>query len=1615
MKNFKAIFFSFCFMFLFAIPTFADDDYDFQADGIYYNIYGDNVTVTLGPSENWYTGSYTGDISIPETVSYNGRTYTVNMIGGASFRNSSITSINLPKTITKIYDYAFENCSKLTRITCLATTPPTTYQHSFYTYINTTVYVPSESLSAYQNTLYWKWFNSIEPLHDFEQNGIYYNVLDPTNKTVEVTYRDTYYNSYSGQIDIPATVNYNGSIYNVTSIGNSAFRDCKDLIDVSLPKSINYIGEYAFRYSSGLQTLTCFATTPPEVQSNSFNTYTNNATLRVLKLYINTYNTYAWSSFKSIEPIYDYDFEQDGLFYNIISKPDKTVEVTYRDTTYNSYSGSISVPSEVTYSGTENDTYIGFTFEVKSIGNHAFEGCTSLTSVSIPNSILSIKEKAFYNCEVLTNISIPSSLTSIGSAAFQGCVSLTQLYFNSITCEDFTTPLSKNPFYGLNISSIIIGDEVQKIPAYFAYRMTSLANISIGNSVLSIGNYAFEGCTSLNNFTLPNTLKSIGSSTFYNCSSLTSVTIPRAVTSIGNSAFQGCSALTSLNYDAIECYGFYSDSYHPFYNLNISNISIGDEVQKIPAYFAYGFTKLTNLSIGNSVTSIGDFSFYNCSSLSSISLPNGLTAIGKSSFNSCTSLTSITIPKNVTSIGKNAFRSCSSLYELNFNAINCDDCDSESPFGNTYIGTINVGDIVEKIPAYFATGLSALRNLNIGNSVKIIGKYAFQGCSSLTEVNFGNSIETIDNLSFFQCTGLKSLTLPNAVTTIGTSAFYGCSGLNKVVIPASVKTMGFRAFYYCNAIESVFSYAEIPPIMGSDDCFTVYNTATLYVPNLYLDTYKNTLYWSRFLKIYGVDEDGDVLASGISLNITEKNLNVNQTLQLIATVTPDVASNKTVVWSSSDTNVASVNSDGLVSALANGNATITATTTDGTNLSASCNLTVTSIPVTSIKLNKTRLTLDIDESYQLVATITPNNATEKTIVWSSSNTTVATVSNNGLVIPNEPGDAVITATTTDGTNLSASCQVTVIKRVKGITLNESSLNLTLPETAQLTAFVSPNDATNPVVNWISSKPSVATVDNNGFITSKSVGTATITATTTDGSNLSATCQVTVSKQYVNSILLNKDSLIMHIGDTFQLIADVQPENASNPTLNWISNNSSVASVDNNGLITANSGGSALIRVSATDGSNITSSCFIEVLPDYYIKMDTLSHIRGTSAQIVDLPVSLINKNLISGIQFDVTLPNDVQFNIIDGIPDIWLDDSRGTRSHSISASKLDDGKYRILVTSSTSKNLKGNDGELVHMNLALPQVHDSGDCLINFSNIIASEADETRHNLDNQSTSVHFYYIVGDADANANVDIADHASTASKILGKSPSPFYYDAANVDANGSLDVVDLVGITNIALGVRPITIRQAPMRGGVENLLFCEKLNLSTGGECEITIGIDCGFYFAGFQMDLMLPNGLTLTEAMMGEDASKLGLATEKMNDGTIRFLVTSFSDAVVDGDCHKLITLKVKADRNYMPGSEIEFFNVLFAERDLTPHVFDCSNIEYVETSSIYEIKEEAQIYVENECIVVDTPYEGTVQLISIDGHIVEYQARTGHNVFKTNVNGIYIIHFNGKTIKVKL
>lgn len=261
------------------------------------------------------------------------------------------------------------------------------------------------------------------------------------------------------------------------------------------------------------------------------------------------------------------------------------------------------------------------------------------------------------------------------------------------------------------------------------------------------------------------------------------------------------------------------------------------------------------------------------------------------------------------------------------------------------------------------------------------------------------------------------------------------------------------------------------------------------------------------------DEHEVIHVTGVTISSTAETITKGETYTLTATVTPIDAFDKSVTWSSDDTSVATVSSEGVITAVGCGNATITVTTTDG-GYTAQCATTVEN-PVTGVSLNTNVLTILTGLTYQLETTVSPSDACgDKSVSWSSSDNNIATVSNNGLVTAVASGSAVITVTTTVDSH-TATCAVEVSEptvAVTSITINENSLNIIVGNTSQLVATVLPNNATDKSVTWTSSNVNVATVDLNGVVSGVASGDAVITVTTVDG-GYTAQCSVSVSEEH----------------------------------------------------------------------------------------------------------------------------------------------------------------------------------------------------------------------------------------------------------------------------------------------------------------------------------------------------------------------------------------------------------------------------------------------------------------------------------------------------------------------
>lgn len=314
-----------------------------------------------------------------------------------------------------------------------------------------------------------------------------------------------------------------------------------------------------------------------------------------------------------------------------------------------------------------------------------------------------------------------------------------------------------------------------------------------------------------------------------------------------------------------------------------------------------GCSALTSVRIPNSVTKINGYTFRECTSLSNVYIPNSVTLIGNCAFHSCTALKSIFIPCSVNEIGDRILWRCTNLANITVDSDNLvfDSRDNSNAIIETETNTLVVG----------------CQNSLIPNTVTEIGDYAFQHCTLLT-----------------------SIVIPNSVTTIGDYAYNGCSGLTRVDIGNATTTIGKYAFYDCSNLVKVSCLATTPPAINHSYTFptAVTSQATLYVPRGTKTAYQAADYWKNFNRIEDM-----IVATTIELDKSETELTEGNYFQLKATVLPEDATNKAVTWTSSNKDVATVSQKGLVTAVAPGSAMITVMTIDGSDLSATCAVTVT--------------------------------------------------------------------------------------------------------------------------------------------------------------------------------------------------------------------------------------------------------------------------------------------------------------------------------------------------------------------------------------------------------------------------------------------------------------------------------------------------------------------------------------------------------------------------------------------------------------------------------------------------------------------------------------------------
>lgn len=379
--------------------------------------------------------------------------------------------------------------------------------------------------------------------------------------------------------------------------------------------------------------------------------------------------------------------------------------------------------------------------------------------------------------------------------------------YDSLTYSNVSRTIVTGYLPGL--THAVIPPTVTQIAPQAFRNCSTMTSVTIPSSITFIGSAAFRSCTNLTYVDIPNGVTTIALGAFNECSGLHTVTLPPSVSSIGSGAFANCTELTTINFNADSCT-----------TMGGSNV---------------------NLSPSSAV-------FYNDNNLTTVNIGDNVKVIPESAFYGCRGIASITIPQLVKSIGTNAFANCTDLNTVNYNARFCMSFGSNNaPFLNdSNIVTLNIGNNVERIPAYLFAGCSGLSSVTLpntltyldngcfyhcsglhsitfGDSVSYIGQSAFEGCSSLLSITIPDNVGIINQQTFANCTSLNSVSFGNSVFRIEGSAFNNCTSLTSVSLPEAVSYIGAWAFERCNSLPTITIPRNVSYIGGGAfvDCINL--------------------------------------------------------------------------------------------------------------------------------------------------------------------------------------------------------------------------------------------------------------------------------------------------------------------------------------------------------------------------------------------------------------------------------------------------------------------------------------------------------------------------------------------------------------------------------------------------------------------------------------------------------------------------------------------------------------------------------------------------------------------------------------------------------------------------
>ena len=1095
-------------------------------------------TYTLDDANRATITGYSGNATalyIPDEIDG----HEVVEIGDSAFENrTDLRTVMIPDSVTEIGSCAFNNCTNLSNVT-LSQNLKYMEGRAFGSCEKITKIEIPKSLDNCGNSGYASYHGPFGACSGLKKITFEEGATEVSNGL---------FRGCTGleEINIPD---------GVTKIESSSFEDCINLVSVNISDSVIKIENEAFAGCEKIESINI----PDSVTEIGESTFANCSKLSNVKLSKNL-EYMGGRAFGSCEKITQIEIPKSldncgnsgyASYHGPFGACSGLKKITFEEGTTEISSGlfrgctgleEINIPNSVTeiesssFEDCINLVSVNIPDSVIKIGNEAFAGCKKIESINIPDSVTEIGGSTFANCSKLSNVKLSKNLEYMGGRAFGSCEKITQIEIpksldncgnsgyasyhgpfgacsglKKITFEEGTTEISSGLFRGCTgLEEINIPDSVTEIESSSFEDSINLVSVNIPDSVIKIGNEAFAGCEKIESINIPDSVTEIGESTFANCSKLSNVKLSKNLEYMGGRAFGSCEKITQIEIPKSldNCGNSGYASYHgPFGACSgLKKIIFEEGTKEISNNLFRGCTGLEEISIPASVIKIERYTFADCTNLKNVYFSNGVKNVENNAFTNCTSLTKVNIPDTVDSIGNSAFSGCTNLIE------------------------VHLPDKLKETASDTFSGCKKLTTINFPSTLTTIGNSAFSGCESLPEAILPSGVEKIESNAFKNCKALKKAAVPDTVSSIGSSAFYGCEALADITLGSKLKKIESQTFYGCTVLPSIVLPYNVTTI--GDSAFVNCTKLTqITVPRNTTSIASNAFSYPKKMTMYGPSDcyaqtyasgkgikyvTQDIHATSVSLDITEKTAERYDDFQLTATIAP-LNFTDAVVWTSSNEEVATVSDTGYVEICGVGTAVITVT---AGNVKAACKITVPQL-IDWIEFDEDEIELKAGQTYQLKPYISPSDATNKKLKYTSSDTKVAEVSASGLVTAKSEGEAKIRAAATDGSDEYAVCYVTVTGKAKvtGITLDRTSAEVKRGEKLTLNVTVSPSYASNKKVVWKSANTKIATVDANGSVTAKAPGRTKITVTSAENSSYQESCTVTVP--YKITYKLNK--------------------------------------------------------------------------------------------------------------------------------------------------------------------------------------------------------------------------------------------------------------------------------------------------------------------------------------------------------------------------------------------------------------------------------------------------------------------------------------------------------------